>query len=64
MQNNSGKSFSNKMPMIVLFIAGTSLPVLTGCQAIGTVDPLPQDLQKLEALAESAEARGEQAITA
>ena len=64
MQNNSGKSFSKKIPMIVLFIAGTSLPVLTGCQAIGTVDPLPQDLQKLEALAESAEARGEQAITA
>ena len=64
MQNNSGKSFSNKIPMIVLFIAGTSLPVLTGCQAIGTVNPLPQDLQKLEALAESAEARGEQAITA
>ena len=50
--------------MMALFIAGTSLPVLTGCQAIATVDPLPQDLQKLKALAEAAEAKGEQAITA
>ena len=50
--------------MIVLFIAGTSLPVLTGCQAIATVDPLPQDLQTLEASAEDAEVRGEQVITA
>ena len=64
MHNNSGKPCSNKIPMMVLFIAGTSLPVLTGCQAIATVDPLPQDLQKLKALAEAAEARGEQAITA
>ena len=64
MQNNSGKHCSNKILMLVLFIAGTGLPVLTGCQAIATVDPLPQDLQKLEALAEAAEAKGEQAITA
>ena len=64
MQNNSGKPCSNKIPMLVLFISGAGLPVLTGCQAIATVDPLPQDLQKLKALAEAAEARGEQAITA
>ena len=64
MQNNSGKPCSNKIPMMVLFIAGISLPVLTGCQAVATVDPLPQDLQTLKALAKAAEARGEQAITA
>ena len=64
MQNNSGKPCSNKIPMMILFIAGTSLPVLTGCQAIATVDPLPQDSQTLEALADTAEAKGEQAITA
>ena len=64
MQNNSGKPFSNKITVTVLFIAGTSLPVLTGCQAIAIVDPLPQDLQTLKALAEVAETRGEQVITA
>ena len=64
MQNNSGKPCSNKITVTVLFIAGTSLPVLTGCQAIAIVDPLPQDFQKLKALVEAAEARGEQAITA
>ena len=64
MQNNSGKPCSNKITVTVLFIAGTSLPVLTGCQAIAIVDPLPQDLQTLKALAEAAETRGEQVITA
>ena len=64
MQNKSGKPCSNKISMMVLFIAGTSLPVLTGCKTISTVNPLPQDLKTLKALAESAQARGEQAITA
>jgi hypothetical protein len=64
MHNNSGKPCSNKISMMALFIAGTSLPVLTGCKTISTVDPLPQDLQTLEALAEDAEVRGEQVITA
>ena len=64
MQNNSGKPCSNKIPMLVLFISSVGPPVLTGCQAIATVDPLPQDLQKLKALAEAAEARGKKIITA
>ena len=64
MQYILGKPCSNKIAMMVLFIAGTSLPVFTGCKTISTVDPLPQDLQTLEALAEAAEAKGEQAVTA
>jgi len=64
MQYNSGKPCSSKIPMLVLLIAGASLPVLTGCQSIATVDPLPQDLQTLRSLAEAAEARGKQIITA
>jgi len=64
MQNYLGKPCSNKMTIMVLFIAGTILPVLTGCQAFATVDPLPRDIQTLKALAETAEAKGEQAITA
>jgi len=64
MQYILGKPCSNKTAVMVLFIAGTSLPVFTGCKTISTVDPLPQDLQTLEALAEAADAKGEQAITA
>ena len=64
MQYNSGKPCSNKIPMLVLLISGASLPVFTGCKTISTVDLLPQDLQTLEALAETAETKGEQAITA
>ena len=64
MQYNSGKPCSSKIPMLVLLISGASLPVLTGCQSIATVDPLPQDLQTLRSLAEAAEARGKQIITA
>ena len=64
MQYILGKPCSNKIVMMFLFIAGTSPPVFTGCQTISTADPLPQDLQTLEALADTAKAKGKQAITA